>query len=191
MQTNAVAAELVALLAAAPDRVWTHADLVKESGRSSSEVAAACALLRELGLLSEVEHDRVVLAAERSAGPGFVLVIENTASVSHVVGALLESEGYRVLIASSLELGRQVVDAVRPNLVIADSFAATARQALDRLAPLRDAAKPAPVLLFTAHRDADASVVQAAGFGGLLPKPFDIDDLLARVAAAIAPPAAR
>jgi CheY-like chemotaxis protein len=189
MQTNAVAAELVALLAAAPDRAWTHADLARESGRSIEEVAAACALLMQWGLLTQVDSGELALSP--ADGERLVLVIENTASISHVVGALLESEGYRVLIAASLDLGRRVVDAVRPALVIADSFAATARQALERLAPLREAAAPAPVLLFTAHRDADAASVQAAGFGGLLPKPFDIDDLLARVAAAIAQPSTK
>lgn len=191
MQTNAVAAELVALLAAEPDRVWTHADLARESGRSIEEVAAACALLRQWGLLAETASGGLALIPGQAHGDGLVLVIENTASISHVVGALLESEGYRVLLAASLDLGGRVLDATRPALVIADSFAATARQALERLAPLRDAARPAPVLLFTAHRDADAAAVQDAGFGGLLPKPFDIDDLLRRVAAALARPATK
>ena len=43
-----------------------------------------------------------------------------------------------------------------------------------------------PVLLFTAHRDLNNEQAIQAGFAGLLPKPFDIDELLERVRTAIA-----
>jgi DNA-binding response OmpR family regulator len=114
-----------------------------------------------------------------------VLVVENTTAVAHVVAALLESEGYGVLIARTLPVGLAVAAAVPISLVIADSFATTAREALDRLSGLRQASAPAPVLLFTGHRDVAEPAVLAAGYAGLLPKPFDIDDLLERVGRAI------
>jgi DNA-binding response OmpR family regulator len=189
MQKNAVAAELIALLASEPGRAVTRPELARRSGRSPEEVAAACSLLAGWGLLHDAGEAGVALAADgRDRGGSLVLVAENTATVAHVVGALLESEGYRALIAQTLDLGTQVARAVSPDLVIADSFASTARQAIDRLTPLREAAAGAPVLLFTAHRDLDQDEVRDAGYGGLLPKPFDIDDLLARVAEAIAGP---
>jgi CheY-like chemotaxis protein len=182
MHESALAAEVIASLASEPGRVQAIDDLAASCGEPIAAVASACALLMRVGLLDSTTSGGVCLPVEkqRSERPVVVLV-ENTAAVAHLVTALLESEGYHVLIADTLAVGVQVALAICPDLVIADSFAATARDALDRLGGLREAADPAPTLVFTAHRDVDETRVQAAGYAGLLPKPFDIDDLLARV----------
>ncbi len=149
-------------------------------------MASACALLERCGILDRAVSGGVRLAERRrTVERPVVLVVENTAAVAHLVAALLESEGYEILIADTPMLGLQVARAIGPDLVIADSFSGTARDALIRLNDLRLAAAPAPLLVFTAHRDLDEPSVRQAGYAGLLPKPFDIDDLLARVAAAI------
>jgi DNA-binding response OmpR family regulator len=113
------------------------------------------------------------------------LIVENTSAVAHVAAALLESEGYGVLLATTLPPAEAALACAPIALVIADSFAATAHAAVERLRALRQVAGAVPVLLFTAHRDLDDQQAQAAGFAGLLPKPFDIDELLARVRTAI------
>lgn len=184
MDIHALAALLIVALAASPDRRSTLAQLAADSGAALGEAAAAAELLRAWDLI-EQDGETVVACAtppERSV----VLVVENTSAVAHVAAALLESEGYAVLIAGSLALGEQVLASAPLSLVVCDSFATTAAVAVERLASLRRAAGSIPVLLFTAHRDLSETQVRAAGFAGLLPKPFDIDELLARVEAAIA-----
>lgn len=186
MHEHAVAAEVVACLASEPGRVQAIDALAARCGRSVADVAAACAFLERSALLDAAVSGGVRLpVTRRPPARPLVLVVENTDAVAHLVGALLESEGYQVLIAGSLELGKQVVVAVPVDLVIADSFAGTAREAPGRLAEIRDAAGPVPVMIFTAHRDLEQEDAVAAGYAGILPKPFDIDDLLARVAAVI------
>ncbi len=188
MHERALAAEVVASLAAEPYRVQAVDDLAARCSGSVTEVAAACALLQRGGLLDVTVSGgvRLPIGPQRPTRP-VVLIVENTAAVAHLVGALLESEGYQVLIAGTLRLGVDVAAVLPLDVVIVDSFAASAREALPRLRALREAAAAAPVLLFTAHRDLDAAAVEAAGFAGILPKPFDIDELLARVAAVIEP----
>jgi CheY-like chemotaxis protein len=186
MHERALAAEVIACLASDPGRVWAIIDLAAECGRSVAQVAAACGLLSRLGMLDQSVSGGVALGERRRwHDRPVVLVVENTAAVAHLVAALLDSEGYQVLIASTTALGGQVAKAIAPDLVIADSFSATARDGLVRLLDLRLAAAPAPVLVFTAYRDIDELFVRQAGYAGMLPKPFDIDDLLARVATAI------
>jgi len=186
MHVYALAAEIVATLAAEASTSLSMESVASRCGVPVADASSACALLGRWGVLQSVDPVGVALALApvRPRAP-IVLVVENTPAVAHVLAALLESEGYGVMIARTLSLGETVLRTVRPSLVIADSFAATAVAALDGLAPLRDLARPAPVMLFTAHRDLGEAAVRDAGFAGLLPKPFDIDALLDRVATAV------
>lgn len=184
MDIHAVAALLLVALAIHADRRCTAAELASVCGATADEAAAAVELLRVWGLVQE--RDGLLEApAAPATDRAVVLVVENTPAVAHVAAALLESEGYAVLIAATLALGEQVLGCAPVLLVICDSFAGTAQAAVERLAPVLRAAGDVPVLLFTAHRDLTEEQVRAAGFAGLLPKPFDIDELLARVEAAI------
>ncbi len=186
MHERALAAAIIACLASDPGRVRAIDDLATQCAGSVADVASACALLERCGILDDAVSGGVRLAEQRGPRNRFVvLVVENTAAVAHLVAALLESEGYEIVLASTPALGLQVTRVLVPDLVIADSFSSTARDALVRLDALRLAAAPAPLLIFTAHRDIDEPAVRQSGYAGMLPKPFDIDDLLARVAAAI------
>lgn len=161
--------------------------LARRAGEPISEVADACALLWRWGLLDKSGSGAVALASDslRATAP-LVLLAENTSSIAHVVDALLDSDGYRVLLAGRLPLALKLALAIPFDLVITDSFANTATVAVQRLAALRDAVRPAPVLVFTAHREFTDELAQLHGFAGVLPKPFDIDELLNRVAGVIA-----
>ncbi|HLZ71743.1 MAG TPA: response regulator [Dehalococcoidia bacterium] len=186
MDTHVIAAEVAAELGSLPERRLPLSDLCARLERPLSEVAAACEVLRSCGIVASCDGGVPALAARgERRGSRLVLIAENSAAVAHVLAALLEGEGYGVLIARTLGLAEGVLRATSVDLVIADSFAATAAAALTRLAALRDLARPAPVLLFTGHRDVPELAARAAGYAGMLPKPFDIDELLARVGAAI------
>lgn len=185
MDAYVLAAELVAELGASAGRSLTCAELAARTGADEADVTNACTMLSSLGRAEQTPDGGYRLRTGADGRRRLVLVAENTSAVAHVLAALLDSEGYGVLIARSLDLALRVVSATRVDLVIADSFANTADAALKRLTELLHAAAPAPVLLFTGHRDVAEPAVRAAGFAGLLPKPFDIDDLLVRVAEAI------
>ncbi|HEY7294567.1 MAG TPA: response regulator [Dehalococcoidia bacterium] len=186
MDTHVIAAEVAAELGSDPDRAIGRDQFGARLHRTPAEVAAACELLRACGCIATDESGLTrLIPRERLSELRLVLIAENSTAVAHVVAALLEGEGYAVLIARTLDLAVRVVRATAVSLVIADSFAATASAALQRLAELRDRARPAPVLLFTGHRDVPEAAARAAGYAGLLPKPFDIDELLARVDSAM------
>lgn len=186
MDSNVIAAEIVAELGSAPARTLSQGDLAARLHRDLDEVSAACDLLAGWGRLAVDDEGRATLVHGRGHDAcQLILVAENSMAVAHVLAALLEGEGYGVLIARTLALATSIVRSLPMDLVIADSFAPTAGAALLLLAELRDLARPAPVLLFTGHRDVPEAAARAAGYAGLLPKPFDIDMLLARVGAAI------
>jgi CheY-like chemotaxis protein len=186
MSLQSVAADVLACLADAT-RSLTVAELAARTGTTAEDVATACALLSEWRLLHSDSEAAFALSGHRPRGSApLVLVVENTASVANVLAALLETDGYRVLLAGALPTGMAVLRAVTPAVIIADSFSSSSTEALQRLQPLLRAGAPAPVFLFTGHRDVSEETARAAGFAGILPKPFDIDALLARIAAVTA-----
>jgi CheY-like chemotaxis protein len=65
-------------------------------------------------------------------------------------------------------------------LVIADSFSATADDLFPPTADLRAAAGDTPVALLTGYPIED-DAARAAGFVGVIAKPFELEDLVARV----------
>jgi len=186
MHEHAVAADILAHLATEPGREESIGSLATLSGRSVEAVGAACELLKRWSLIDDSVTGAVRLPPVWShSDQPVILIVENTVAVAHLVGALLDSEGYRVLIAGTLDIGRRVLESVPIDLVVADSFSDTARDALNRLSVLRDANGSTPVMIFTAHRDLDDERAKTEGFAGVLRKPFDIDDLLARVSSQI------
>jgi DNA-binding response OmpR family regulator len=120
-----------------------------------------------------------------------VLLVEDDAGVQHLLRDLLESEGYRVL-SSAFPLDPIDVSQLRPALVVLDLWFDGLASGWDWLESMRvtPGARDIPVLICTA----DASVVTAQTHrlsdlgANVLLKPFDLDDLLARVAAACGPP---
>ena len=128
---------------------------------------------------------------------GHVLIIDNDRDIAEVVCAVLSDEGYRVSVLADLapdaiaaEVGRLEPDCVlldgASELVgygYGESWAAAARLAH------RD--RPVPVIMFTAQtrdvdeaRDAQTTRSRAAALAGVIPKPFELEDLVDTVARA-------
>ena len=185
MDAQTLATLVLAELSRSDQTPLGRAALAAACNASERAIDAAITLLLDLELI-QTDGDAIV-ARGRSAHTerDVLLIVENTSAVAHVAAALLESEGYGVLLATNLPPAEAALACAPIALVIADSFAATAHAAVERLQALRQVAGAVPVLLFTAHRDLDDQQAQAAGFAGLLPKPFDIDELLERVRTAI------
>src|SRR5579875_2199934 len=185
MELHTIATLVLVELARSPEQRGSAAELATALGLSTREIVEAFAVLREWGL-ARVEDGEATLIAGARSSRAIVLIVENTPAVANVAAALLEAEGYGVLATASLETALRVLGAAPIALGIADSFATTAAASVEKLRPLLAAAESRPGLLFTAHRDLSAEQARAAGFAGLVRKPFDIDELLAQVAEAFA-----
>jgi len=126
---------------------------------------------------------------------GLVLVVDDDADIANLVTELLTEEGYAVTILAhpNTEVIHAAVTRLRPDCVLLDSdvpgsfgvsWASAAWIAAQRQA--------VPVIMFSAdaHATAEASRhesmrSQAAHFSSVLPKPFDLDELLRVVALAV------
>jgi len=112
-----------------------------------------------------------------------VLVVEDRREVLEVLQRTLSDNGYSVLTADDGDSGLQMALDHRPDLVILD-IGLPKRSGLHVARELRNRAFTAPVLMLTA-RDTVSDKVTGfdAGADDYLAKPFDYDELLARVKA--------
>jgi DNA-binding response OmpR family regulator len=137
-----------------------------------------------------------VAAFPHSANPkGVVLVVDDDAMIADLVTEVLTEEGYAVTILAhpNTEAIHATVTELQPDCVLLDSdvpgsfgvsWASAAWMAAQRHA--------VPVIMFSADTDATAEASshasersQAAHFSSVLPKPFDLDELLRAVALAV------
>jgi DNA-binding response OmpR family regulator len=119
-----------------------------------------------------------------------ILLVEDDTGVQDLLRDLLEAEGYRVLSAAS-PLDAVDISQLYPSLVILDLWFGGRASGWDLLEALHvtPGARGIPVMICTAdarmvQREADRLVSLAAT---VLLKPFDVDDLLARVGAVCSP----
>ena len=114
-----------------------------------------------------------------------VLVLEPDPDLGAMAGDVLRGEGYLVVPAADLARAEALLVGLRFDVVLADPLrGATGGLGApsDRWAALeriRDLAAPAPVVIFTSHDPALFAGYRERGFAALVPKPFDLDALLA------------
>jgi two-component system response regulator MprA len=109
-----------------------------------------------------------------------ILIVEDDRAIREMVAAILELEGYAVEAAANGAEALAVTERYRPALILLDmdmpvlggpEFAREIR---------RRYPDPAPVVVVTATRSARHWAARI-GAEGALPKPFELDDLLALV----------
>ena len=114
-----------------------------------------------------------------------VLVVDDEAELRRCLAMVLEEEGYVVRTAPHGGVALDMVREVSPDLIVLDvqmpqvdgiTFARAYREL-----PIRRA----PIVLLTAS-DRGEIVADEVGAAALLAKPFDIDDLVAKVHACLA-----
>ncbi|HVE79256.1 MAG TPA: response regulator transcription factor [Gemmatimonadaceae bacterium] len=115
--------------------------------------------------------------------PATILVVEDSREVLAVVERILAANGYQVRTARDGEAGLAMALDQAPDLVILD-IGLPKRTGLQVAADLRSRGFRSPVLMLTA-RDTTTDKVTGldAGADDYLAKPFDYDELLARVKA--------
>ena len=109
-----------------------------------------------------------------------VLVVDDEPLIREIVRALLEDEGYAVECAADGVEALAVVDAASVDVVISDVVMPRldGRTLAHRL---RSRRKALPIVLMSANRS-ESGIPGVA----IVPKPFDVDDLLAAVSGALA-----
>jgi CheY-like chemotaxis protein len=109
-----------------------------------------------------------------SAGQGTVLIVDDEPAVLQLSRTVLESAGYAVLTASSLGEAAQVGDGRRVDLLLTDLTLPDGSGT-----ELAGRFEGTPVLYMSGDVEAQADLP-------LIVKPFGVDDLVGRVAAALA-----
>lgn len=117
-----------------------------------------------------------------------VLIAEDEATLAWVERFNLESEGYEVRVAPE---GRAAVDALRsfePDVLILDVMLPhlDGWSVLASLKDLPDERRPKVILVSAAAGVRDRATAEHAAVESVLSKPFDMEELLDRVAAAAA-----
>ena len=113
-----------------------------------------------------------------------IIIVEDNAAVAEVLREVLSAEPqYRAIVAHDGLTALDVAHAVQASVVLLDVglpglSGPQVYEALRRDPSTRDV----PVIFVTAHYDSPE--FQRLGATNVIPKPFDLDDLLARVAAA-------
>lgn len=112
-----------------------------------------------------------------------LLIIDDDAAIAAVIVSALEDDGYAVAAATSSQEARRLLEAHGPEgfaLVMSDSFTTSSAEAFTWLAEVRTLTR-APVVISSAHPASAFPGWPERGFDGMLPKPFDLDDLAAVV----------
>jgi len=111
-----------------------------------------------------------------------ILVVDDDTDILEFLQVILEEEGYDVLTTSKGEYVEQLHNGGLPNLILLDIFlSGKDGRAIARVLKSQDETKHIPILMFSAHPDAEKTA-RAAGADDFLAKPFEIDELLAKIA---------
>jgi signal transduction histidine kinase len=129
-----------------------------------------------------------------------VLLVEDDATLSEVVGSMLTLAGYRAVVIAEHALIPYAIASSRPRCVIMDGELSASGQnrSWADAAAIRRVYPEIPVLMMTADRAALAEAQarhstrsRAAGFAGFITKPFGVEAFLATLSTALetgAPP---
>jgi CheY-like chemotaxis protein len=115
-----------------------------------------------------------------------ILVVEPNADLRETLSLLLSEFGYAVEQAASLDGALALVDRESFDLIVSDLLVYGSAAVSDRFAQverLRECAYPTPVGVLSAWNSPE-EVMTGRKFAWALPKPFDMDQLLAEIAAA-------
>lgn len=109
-----------------------------------------------------------------------ILVVEDDPDIRQLTAETLREEGCRVVAVERHSQALELLSTFRFGLVLADSEGVVP-DPWAGLETVRDAAWPSSVVIYSAHSPERFAGYGERGFAGLLPKPFDLDELLAIV----------
>lgn len=129
---------------------------------------------------------------DTSATAPRILIVEEDHALNALLADLLRENGYQTDLVYTLEQALQKVDEQLYDLVLTDHLVeATPRRGdsanLSLVRRLRQECFPTPVGLLTAW-PVDEQAVERSGFAFVLTKPFDLEEVLQRIADRLNPP---
>jgi CheY-like chemotaxis protein len=142
--------------------------------------------------ISEKPELQAVIQRAGASAP-VVLIVDDDHDIGAMLQAILVDEGYSVscLYQSTPAALNAALGRLEPDCILLDSMGGSNDygEAWEAARKIHERGRPVPVVMFTgrseAVREARANQTersQAAGFVGVLSKPFDLDDLLSTVA---------
>ena len=114
--------------------------------------------------------------------PKRILVVDDEPDILEFLQIILEEEGYMVATSDKGEYLEQLHNGGLPHLILVDVLLSgkDGREIVKYLKSQQET-KHIPIIMFSAHPSAEETARQA-GADGFLAKPFNIDDLLAKIA---------
>lgn len=112
-----------------------------------------------------------------------ILVVDDEPDIVLSIAAILEDAGYAVkTVGRSDTLAQHLREDGQPDLILLDMLL-SGRHGSDIARELKQqpTTRNIPILMLSAHPDAEQEA-RTAGANGFIAKPFDLDDLLAKVA---------
>ena len=122
--------------------------------------------------------------------PQLILVVEDNETNQMLTVAVLERDGYRVVVAGSAEEARHRMETETPQLILMDvQLPGEDGLAFTRQLKRNPATSPIPVVAMTAHAmQGDADLAMKAGCSGYIAKPIDTRALAEQVRRYLAVP---
>lgn len=118
------------------------------------------------------------------AAPAKILIVEDDAHIRRLLRATMQRAGHDVAEAADARAALALLDIAKPDVVLLD-LGLPDRDGLELIGPIRQ--RSAATLLVVSARDDSAEKVAALDLGAddYLTKPFDTEELLARIRAAL------
>jgi len=112
-----------------------------------------------------------------------ILVVEDNETNQMLTVAVLERDGYRVVVAGNADEARQHLKTETPHLILMDvQLPGEDGLALTRQLKRNPATRPIPIVAMTAHvMQGDAELAIKAGCSGYIAKPIDTRALAEQV----------
>ena len=117
-------------------------------------------------------------------GPAKILIVEDDAHIRRLLRATMQRAGYEVAEAADARAALALLDIEKPDVVLLD-LGLPDRDGLELIGPIRQ--RSAATIIVVSARDDSAEKVAALDLGAddYLTKPFDTDELLARIRATL------
>jgi DNA-binding response OmpR family regulator len=110
-----------------------------------------------------------------------LLVVDDELDILEFLQVILEEEGYEVLTSTKGEYLEQLHNGGLPDLILLDVLlSGKDGRAIVKYLKSQDETRHIPIIMFSAHPSAEQTA-RAAGAEDFIAKPFNIDDLLAKV----------
>ncbi|HEY8369399.1 MAG TPA: response regulator transcription factor [Thermodesulfobacteriota bacterium] len=120
--------------------------------------------------------------------PQRVLVVEDDPDTAALLSLLIRTEGYEAHVVATLHDARAALADVAPALVVLDLVLPDG-DGLALCADLRGRRPMVPFVVLTARVDASTRAASlAAGCTAYIAKPFELEEIVAEIRAAIGPP---